>query len=62
MSDDDALLTREEVAALFRVDPKTVSRWKDRLAPIQGPGRGTYYRKSEVMALRDSLTTEKGKD
>ena len=26
-SDDDALLTPSEVAAMFRVNPKTVTRW-----------------------------------
>jgi hypothetical protein len=30
---NERLLTPGEVAALFRVDPKTVTRWPDRLDP-----------------------------
>ena len=47
------LLTPEEVAALFRVDPKTVTRWANtgRLPYLRTLGGHRRYRKSVVMAL-----------
>src|SRR5674476_1061610 len=49
----DALLTPAEVAALFRVDPKTVTRWaRAGKAPSPGPAGGQRrFRESEVRAL-----------
>jgi excisionase family DNA binding protein len=56
----DELLTPAEVAALFRVDPKTVTRWAStgRLGSIRTPGGHRRFRASEVHTLLDSLTTE----
>lgn len=50
---DDDLMTPAEVAALFRVDPKTVTRWAStgRLGSIKTPGGHRRYRRSEVLAL-----------
>lgn len=56
---DDALLTPSEVAAKFRVDPKTVTRWAaaGRLSAIRTLGGHRRYRQSEVEALiKDSST------
>lgn len=52
-SDADALLTPAEVAALFRVDPKTVTRWAKagKLSSIRTLGGHRRYRESEVRAL-----------
>ena len=49
----EALMTSAEVAALFRVDPKSVSRWarKGRLTSIRTPGGHLRFRKAEVLAL-----------
>lgn len=51
-TDGDPLMTTAEVAAVFRVDPQTVTRWakKDRLPHIKTPGqRGVYrFRESDV--------------
>ena len=49
----DALLTPSEVAALFRVDPKTVTRWAaaGRISSIRTPGGHRRFRESEVRAL-----------
>jgi excisionase family DNA binding protein len=46
----DRLLTPGEVAALFRVDPKTVSRWAaaGKLSRIRTPGGHNRFRLSEV--------------
>jgi excisionase family DNA binding protein len=46
------LLTSGEVAALFRVDPKTVTRWaaEGRIGSIRTPGGHRRYRESEVRA------------
>lgn len=57
MIPDDRLLTPAEVAGLFGVDPRTVTRWatSGRLTPVRTPGGHRRYRRSEVMALRDSL-------
>jgi excisionase family DNA binding protein len=49
----ERLLTPGEVAALFRVDPKTVTRWpaSGRISSIRTPGGHRRYRESEVRAL-----------
>lgn len=49
----DRLLTPDEVAALFRVDPKTVTRWAaaGRLGSIKTPGGRRRFRESEVVEL-----------
>lgn len=49
----DRLLTPGEVAALFRVDPKTVTRWAaaGRMGSIRTPGGHRRFRESEVRAL-----------
>jgi excisionase family DNA binding protein len=53
----ESLLTPAEVAALFRVDPKTVTRWAKagKLAAIRTLGGHRRFRESEVKAL---LVTE----
>ena len=50
---DERLLPPREVAALFRVDPKTVTRWaKDgKLSSIKTPGGQRRFREAEVRAL-----------
>lgn len=56
----ERLLTPGEVAALFRVDPKTVTRWATagRIGSIRTPGGHRRFRESEVKALFAELTTE----
>ena len=51
--DAEPLLTPAEVAALFRVDPKTVTRWAKagKLSSIRTLGGHRRYRESEVRAL-----------
>jgi excisionase family DNA binding protein len=54
------LLAPREVAALFRVDPKTVTRWAEqgRLTTVRTLGGHRRFRAEEVYALlRGSLTT-----
>ena len=52
-STSERLLTPGEVAALFRVDPKTVTRWaaSGRISSIRTPGGHRRFRESEVRAL-----------
>ena len=52
-SDHEVLLTPSEVASLFRVDPKTVTRWakSGKLASIRTLGGHRRYKESEVKAL-----------
>ena len=47
------LLTPSEVAALFRVDPKTVTRWAKagKIGSIRTLGGHRRFRESEVRAL-----------
>ena len=56
----ERLLTPGEVAALFRVDPKTVTRWASagRLGSIRTPGGHRRFREAEVHELLAQLTTE----
>lgn len=52
---NDPLLTPGEVAALFRVDPKTVTRWASarppRIRSVRTPGGHRRFRESEVNRL-----------
>ena len=50
---NERLLTPGEVAALFRVDPKTVTRWAKagKLTSIRTLGGHRRYRENEVRAL-----------
>ncbi|MPZ60280.1 MAG: BldC family transcriptional regulator [Propionibacteriales bacterium] len=52
-TDSEPLLTPAEVAAMFRVDPKTVTRWAKagKLSSIRTLGGHRRYRESEVRAL-----------
>ena len=52
-SDHEVLLTPAEVASLFRVDPKTVTRWakSGKLTSIRTLGGHRRYKESEVKAL-----------
>lgn len=47
------LMTPAEVAAEWRVDPKTVTRWAaaGRIGSIRTPGGHRRYRRAEVEAL-----------
>ncbi len=52
-SDQEVLLTPAEVASLFRVDPKTVTRWakSGKLTSIRTLGGHRRYKESEVKEL-----------
>jgi excisionase family DNA binding protein len=52
-SEQEVLLTPAEVASLFRVDPKTVTRWakSGKLTSIRTLGGHRRYKESEVRAL-----------
>jgi excisionase family DNA binding protein len=56
------LLTPAEVATIFRVDPKTVTRWAKagKLTAIRTLGGHRRYRQSEVQALLKSNTFSEG--
>ena len=59
MSQDiERMLRPREVAMLFKVDPKTVTRWAKtgRLTPITLPSGHRRYRASDVEALMSSST------
>ena len=53
VSVQEKLLTPSEVASLFRVDPKTVTRWAKagKLTSIKTLGGHRRYRETEVKAL-----------
>ena len=53
MPDSQVLMTPAEVAALFRVDPKTVTRWADagKLTAVRTLGGHRRYRQDEVQNL-----------
>jgi excisionase family DNA binding protein len=53
MDGRDRLMTPGEVATLFRVDPKTVTRWAvaGRIGSVRTPGGHRRFRESEVRAL-----------
>ncbi|HEX9312531.1 MAG TPA: BldC family transcriptional regulator [Actinomycetota bacterium] len=55
----EKLLTPAEVAAMFRVDPKTVTRWAKagKLSSIRTLGGHRRYRESEIRSLLQESTT-----
>jgi len=56
LPDAEILLTPREVADLFGVDPKTVTRWAKagKLTSIRTLGGHRRFRKSEVDVLRNN--------
>jgi len=50
---EDRMLTPGEVAVMFRVDPKTVTRWAaaGKVNSIRTPGGHRRFRESEIKAL-----------
>lgn len=56
--ESEPLLTPAEVATLFRVDPKTVTRWAKagKLTSIRTLGGHRRYREAEVRTLLDGNT------
>ena len=62
--DDDerpeALLTPSEVAQLFRVNPKTVTRWAraGKLTAIRTLGGHRRFRASEIKRCLEEMSTE----
>ena len=57
-SEQEVLLTPAEVATLFRVDPKTVTRWAKagKLTSIRTLGGHRRFKESEVKALLTATT------
>ncbi len=62
--EQEVLLTPSEVAALFRVDPKTVTRWAKagKLTSIRTLGGHRRYKESEVKALLITTTSQSTKN
>lgn len=58
-TESEPLLTPAEVAAMFRVDPKTVTRWAKagKLSSIRTLGGHRRYRESEVRELLSGVST-----
>jgi len=59
-TESESLLTPAEVAALFRVDPKTVTRWAQagKLNAIRTLGGHRRYREAEVRQLLDGAVPQ----
>jgi excisionase family DNA binding protein len=57
----ETLLTPSEVATLFRVDPKTVTRWAKagKLSSIRTLGGHRRYRESEVRDLLNGIPQQR---
>ena len=64
MADAEPLLTPAEVATMFRVDPKTVTRWAKagKLSAIRTLGGHRRYRESEVRALIGGIPQQRAGD
>jgi excisionase family DNA binding protein len=56
-TESDPLLTPSEVASMFRVDPKTVTRWAKagKLSAVRTLGGHRRYRESEVRDLLEGV-------
>ena len=60
-AESESLLTPSEVASLFRVDPKTVTRWAKagKLTSIRTLGGHRRYREAEVRELLDGIPRQR---
>lgn len=58
LPDVERMLRPREVAMLFKVDPKTVTRWAKtgRLTPVTLPSGHRRYRAADVEALINSTS------
>jgi excisionase family DNA binding protein len=56
-SDPDALLTPSEVAAMFRVNPKTVTRWAraGKISAIRTLGGHRRFRAAEIRRFLEQV-------
>ncbi len=63
-SEAETLLTPAEVAALFRVDPKTVTRWAKagKLSSIRTLGGHRRYRETEVRSLLAGIPQQRSNE
>lgn len=63
-NDAEPLLTPAEVAAMFRVDPKTVTRWAKagKLTSVRTLGGHRRYLASEVRTLLEGVPPAKARD
>lgn len=61
MNETETLMTPTEVAAMFRVNPKTVTHWarSGKLPSIRTIGGHRRYKMSDVRRLRDNGTEER---
>jgi excisionase family DNA binding protein len=59
--ESDPLLTPAEVATMFRVDPKTVTRWakSGKLTSIRTLGGHRRYREVEVRQLLAGIPSQR---
>lgn|GEM_PF-2438273 len=59
--ESESLLTPAEVASLFRVDPKTVTRWarSGKLSAVRTLGGHRRYRESEVLHLLSGVPVQR---
>ena len=57
----EQLLTPSEVAAMFRVNPKTVTRWAraGKLTAIRTLGGHRRFRVSEIRRCLEEMSTER---
>lgn len=58
----EQLLTPSEVAAMFRVNPKTVTRWAraGKISAIRTLGGHRRFRASEIRKYLDQVESEQG--
>ena len=63
-AESDSLLTPSEVASMFRVDPKTVTRWAKagKLSAVRTLGGHRRYRESEVRDLLAGVPEQRPTD
>lgn len=61
-TDPDALLTPSEVAEMFRVNPKTVTRWAraGKISAIRTLGGHRRFRAVEIMRYLEQVESEQG--
>jgi excisionase family DNA binding protein len=60
-TEPEHLLTPNEVAAIFRVDPKTVGRWAlaGKLASIKTIGGHRRFREADVQQLLEGVPQQR---